>query len=645
MTYGNQSRPASLTFSSSLLHRSLRARSGRRASVLTLALLGLSGCTNDHLAPQPELPSDQVPSGSKTHALETARPLETGLLSVSPDGAFAAASDDQGPAVHVVALTAQALTSRAVALEPGEFPGRSALTNTHAYVLLPDSGALAVIDLASASIVERWNPCPSPQGVAVEGESLHVACRGGELVTFSLADGSVVRSLLLDEDLRDVAVVQSGLVVSRLAKAELIWLDPEGIEVDRSVPTVSPGNEAAVAWRIVVAPSGAVYMAHQTDTDQSLGGGYSGGECGSITAPTVTAFVPPGVSIPAGSTTETSAEAQQLTQLSLMTAAGTFDLAVNETTITLVFPGNEFARRFMQETGSQSDGILPALGEVFAIHTFTIGVDDNMPCSFTSSSTQHEESAPIGIVAVEAGAFSGASLVLTHSPAEVKVLDGDVFGSEVQVALDLEERRDTGLELFQMTVGTGVSCSSCHPGGRADARTWLLANGPRRTQPLEGGVSHLGAFHWDAEFDTFDALVDDVMSDRMGLHQELSSAHKSVLLSFLDAIPPAARPAQSLDFEATERGRLLFESPSTECSTCHGGAAFTNNTAVDVGTGGVFVTPSLVGVGYREPLMHDGCASDLLDRFGPCGGGDRHGKTSHLTDAEVGDLVTYMKSL
>jgi len=44
--------------------------------------------------------------------------------------------------------------------------------------------------------------------------------------------------------------------------------------------------------------------------------------------------------------------------------------------------------------------------------------------------------------------------------------------------------------------------------------------------------------------------------------------------------------------------------------------------------------------------MHDGCAATLADRFDPaCGGGDLHGKTSHLTPAETGDLVAYLKSL
>jgi hypothetical protein len=53
--------------------------------------------------------------------------------------------------------------------------------------------------------------------------------------------------------------------------------------------------------------------------------------------------------------------------------------------------------------------------------------------------------------------------------------------------------------------------------------------------------------------------------------------------------------------------------------------------------------PSLVGVSFRSPFMHDGCAPTLKARFEDCG--KRHGRTAHLTDQERTDLVQYMKSL
>ena len=58
-------------------------------------------------------------------------------------------------------------------------------------------------------------------------------------------------------------------------------------------------------------------------------------------------------------------------------------------------------------------------------------------------------------------------------------------------------------------------------------------------------------------------------------------------------------------------------------------------------------TPSLLGVGSRAPFMHDGCAQRLEDRFTDeeCGGGDHHGRTSHLSRDEVFALISFLETL
>jgi hypothetical protein len=57
--------------------------------------------------------------------------------------------------------------------------------------------------------------------------------------------------------------------------------------------------------------------------------------------------------------------------------------------------------------------------------------------------------------------------------------------------------------------------------------------------------------------------------------------------------------------------------------------------------------PFLVRIGARAPFMHDGCAPTLKDRFldPVCSGGDRHGKISHLSEAQIDDLVAYLETL
>ena len=55
--------------------------------------------------------------------------------------------------------------------------------------------------------------------------------------------------------------------------------------------------------------------------------------------------------------------------------------------------------------------------------------------------------------------------------------------------------------------------------------------------------------------------------------------------------------------------------------------------------------PSLRGVAYRGPFLHNGCAPSLIDRFGKCGGSDAHGKTSTLAPTQLQDLVAYLETL
>jgi mono/diheme cytochrome c family protein len=120
--------------------------------------------------------------------------------------------------------------------------------------------------------------------------------------------------------------------------------------------------------------------------------------------------------------------------------------------------------------------------------------------------------------------------------------------------------------------------------------------------------------------------------------------YADALAKWLDKQPSLA--LASSDPAASARGKKLFESPEVLCSTCHTGELLTNNQTVDVGTGGKFQVPSLHGVALHGPFMHDGCAQTLSDRFdAPCGGGDKHGKTSQLSKAQIADLVAYLETL
>jgi Cytochrome c len=160
-------------------------------------------------------------------------------------------------------------------------------------------------------------------------------------------------------------------------------------------------------------------------------------------------------------------------------------------------------------------------------------------------------------------------------------------------------------------------------------------------------------FHWDGEMPEMNTLVNEVMLQRMGFNTALAETQVGVLSRWMDGIPAAPALKVGAPFgaetsflaEAVERGKALFVDETVGCGSCHSGPTHTDNRAYDVGTGGVFFTPTLIGIGLRRSFMRDGCASTLRDRFGLCGGGDAHGETSHLVEDQVDDLVAYMMTL
>jgi hypothetical protein len=236
----------------------------------------------------------------------------------------------------------------------------------------------------------------------------------------------------------------------------------------------------------------------------------------------------------------------------------------------------------------------------------------------------------------------------TREPATL-VLFRDAAGTSPKVVdLGGVSVLDTGHDMFHRDAGGGIACASCHPEGGEDGRVWKFSpTGDRRTQAVHVGLEGTDPFHWDGDMTDFGTLVNEVMVRRMG-GPEQSDERKTALRHWLFQLTPPASIVAPDDAQVV-RGRTLFESPDVGCSGCHSGAKLTSNQNQYVGTteqGQTLQVPSLHGVGYRAPFLHDGCAATLRDRFSAdCGGGDLHGKTSNLTGADVDDLVAYLQSL
>ncbi len=218
-------------------------------------------------------------------------PLSGGTMLRTQDGATLVAADPDRDMIWWTQWNAAAPTVQSLALNPGDEPGR--LVEDAAglvHVALRSGGAIATIDLAGGVVVRRTPVCAAPRGVAYDStqDAVIVACVGGELVTLAAADDTVLRSLVLDTDLRDPVVLASGyLAVSKLRNAEILLVDPTGAIASRTIPAVTPNFVADSAWRMVGVEGGtSVTVAHQLGTmaaiDTTQPGGYTTGGQGSL---------------------------------------------------------------------------------------------------------------------------------------------------------------------------------------------------------------------------------------------------------------------------------------------------------------------------------------------------------------------------
>ena len=614
-----------------------------------LFALVVAGCSQSTLPPSNPPPSWGVP-------------VSGGNMLVTKDGQHAVIADPDRDRVLFVELQNDTVTAE-VPLKAGDEPGRLVEDGAgRIHVALRRGGALVTFaDASSGTIVARRDVCPEPRGLAWDAntDQIDVACTGGSLVSFPAAGGDAVRRVQLDRDLRDVVFSGGQLYVTRFRTAELLSVDASGNITNRVTPPdvqridtnfTDPGAGggsggmvpavAAVAWRTIAMPDGRLVMVHQRQLQTILHisqpGGYGQGCGGGGPDEDAITVITPGQA-PVAAAAELS-------------GALPVDVAVSPS-------GDKLA---IATAGAH---------DVFEVSTSVLTVADQDPCGpppppgfgptgqFGGGGAAPPTGpgpgptgplptlVPIGDLGTPTSvAFAPNGNLLVYYPEFPALAIVDKTGNINTVTLPGEFGYDAGRALFHRESPSGLACASCHPEGRDDGLVWQFAEeGPRRTQSLAGSLLSRAPYHWQGTESDLKALMDDVFSNRMGGGALTRSEHMS-LGPFLDRVPAPAPPPPA-DPAAVARGKALFDSPDVGCTTCHSGPLFTNHAVVDVGTGGAFKVPSLLGVGARPPYLHDGCAATLFDRFGACGGGDAHGHTSQLTQDQIADLVAYLNSL
>jgi cytochrome c553 len=465
---------------------------------------------------------------------------------------------------------------------------------------------------------------------------------------------------VLERDLRDVVVQSGSLSVTEFRSAQVLRVTSDGF-IGRRDPLPaedSMGFAPHTLWRAVAGPSQGMVMVHQGHSTASVPthvqGGYGQGPAGAIVDSNCAVMGPDGQMMESTPVPQTVlpvdvAVSPDGSYAAVVGAGDGFGSALPEVTFLPLVPG---------VSGDNTEaGVAPVMSGSMAGSL----IDDS-----------GAPDGPAGLVFAPASAFTaeqpvavafdgiGHVLVQMREPAELRILNapssaaivGPYFvpseatlfnpvGGAV-VALSTTSRADTGHDIFHASAGATIACASCHPEGGDDGHVWVLDGNPRRTPSLRGTIAGTAPYHWPGDEQDFPTLTLDVYTGRMG-GVSLASDQTSALQSWVQSIPAPKAPSW-LDSAGTQRGQAVFESPAARCATCHAGPKLTNNMTMSVGTCGSFQVPPLVGVGWRAPFLHNGCAATLGERFTKCAT-TGHGDLTSLSTQDIADLTTYLESL
>jgi hypothetical protein len=622
-------------------------------------------------------------------------PISGGTLIGLGSGNIAVASDPDRDAIYVVDTSAAVLL-KTIALQSGDEPGRLVEDGAGlVHVALRSGGALVTVD-PSGTVVARRPVCPAPRGVAWDSTTnlVWVACATGELVALPASGGAIAKQWVIERDLRDVLIENGSIAVTTFRSAEVLRLTSSGTIARRdSVPP--NGNSAPhVAWRAIATRSHGTLLVHQDHSTVSvitgMPGAYGSGPCGGgggIVSSRCTT-----IDDATGAATQT----EPLT--SALSAALPVDIAVSpdESSIVVALAGNGFSPELPElqvasfdefsaptalaassgpagaatlvgcgtgpgqspPVSGATSGTLTATGSVSPPVVFDDAgladeddAGDGATLADTDAAADAASTAPAFTAEqVIAVAFdsSGQLLVQSREPPVLHILQLAAVGSGLsnplggkQVVLSAISRDDTGHDIFHAMAGAPIACASCHPEGGDDGHVWILDGFARRTPSLRGTIAGTAPYHWPGDELDFPTLTSDVYTGRMG-GEQLRDDQTSALQSWVESIP--APPAPSwVAADAASRGKELFGG-TAGCATCHSGPKLTNNMTMTVGTCDAFQVPPLIGVGWRAPFFHNGCAATLADRFAKCST-PAHGAIQGLSSGQISDLTAYLETL
>ncbi len=280
---------------------------------------------------------------------------------------------------------------------------------------------------------------------------------------------------------------------------------------------------------------------------------------------------------------------------------------------------------------------------------------------------------PRGIVISPDGSTAYVNNTLSGTVSVIDTASNEVAETIVVTTIPLPPALLLGKRLFhssddpRLARDQWIACNTCHFEGEHDGRTWIFGfAGPRNTTTLHGMIQTY-PLRWSAEWDEAADSEFAIRREQFGaglidgdMHGTLSdpntgrSYELDCLAAFVDSLTmPENRFSGTLDGDAVQRGKDLFNDPVVDCGRCHRPPYFTDFSTHDVATadgpgerlGPEIDTPTLRDLYRSAPYLHDGSAATLHEVLTSANSGDQHGVTSHLSELDLQDLVAYMLSL
>ena len=230
--------------------------------------------------------------------------------------------------------------------------------------------------------------------------------------------------------------------------------------------------------------------------------------------------------------------------------------------------------------------------------------------------------------------------------------------------LSMERRGEILFHDAKRSFNQWYSCNTCHSDGhtngldfdtlndgRQDLSTAHLRS--RKKVPTLRGVTKTGPWTWHGwQTDLDDAMIESFTKSMQG--QRPTSDEVKALVAYLATLDYPKNPSRAADGGLTEqakRGEAVYRSSKAACNSCHGGPELNDGKIHVVGLEEHddaykgYNPPSLKGTYDKDPYLHDGRSKTLLDALKGPHNPDAVTGLGELDDAEMNDLIAYLKSL